>query len=165
MPLSSSGGLIRNLCNTNQYNSSKCVIVNTLVQIASIVERRVDYWGCRIMATKKVTKTRIRILINIVQLWQLAVPLQRQRVVFEQKSYRCNLKRAAQFPVVMTKTFHRPLKSLFDVVYSNKTKWTMPRRYAFKRDICNIYIYHIWFLWSKPHLLFVVFLHRQNFGE
>ena len=60
---------------------------------------------------KKVTKTRIRIMINIVQLWQLAVPLQRQRVVFEQKSYRCNLKRAAQFPVVMTKTFHKPLKS------------------------------------------------------
>ena len=50
-------------------------------------------------------------MINIVQLWQLAVPLQRQRVVFEQKSYRCDLKRAAQFPVVMTYTFHKPLKS------------------------------------------------------
>ena len=50
-------------------------------------------------------------MINIVQLWQLAVPLQRQRVVFEQKSYRCDLKRSAQFPVVMTYTFHKLLKS------------------------------------------------------
>ena len=66
--------------------------------------------GCKVMATKKVTKTRIRIMINIVQLWQLAVPLQRQRVVFEQKSYRCDLKRSAQFPVVMTYTFHKPSK-------------------------------------------------------
>ena len=49
-------------------------------------------------------------MINIVQLWQLAVPLQRQRVVFEQKNYRCDLKKAAQFPVVMTYTFYKLLK-------------------------------------------------------